>query len=814
MFRWPQDLRSDIVYGARGLRRTPWLTLAVVLTFAAGIGANTAIFSVVNGWLLRPLPVPNPEQVVVLASVEEGRRDALISFANFNDLRAQSTESFSGLYAFAFRIAGLTANGTTRQFVMGAVSGEYFSGLGVPAAHGRVFNPGEGESAGEAVSVVLSHRYWQNHFSGDLSVIGKSVAVNGTQATVIGIAPETFQGTLFGFPLDGYATLSAIARSSNWHDRTNRSLNVLGRRKPGVTLAQAQASTDLIARRLAEQFPESNRGVRFRVIPESNARPVPMVANFVPVIAGLFLFLPALVLMMSCLNVAGIMLARAEARSRELAIRSSLGGGRGRLIRQLLTETLMLSTAGAIAGIVLGRWCVDFAGEHVQRMFSSASNYRVSMDASIDTRVFAYSLACAFAAALFAGLWPGLRASRVDLRSLLQSGGAASSTPGRRRMYKTLVVAQLAASVVLLIVSALFIRSLNEASQIDFGFDKNNVAAVFVDPGQLGYDSTRTHALYKDLRDRFAALPGVESAGVAQSLPLTFLGAAGSVYVDGVEPSNPASYNLIDENYLATMRTPILSGRGIEKSDTNVAVINETMAQRLWPNQSPLGKRFSLQRSGGQLIEVIGVAKNGQYKFFTAEPQPFFYMPLTEASPSARTFVVRTRSSAESMMPAIRAAVQSHSPELLISSLMTLEQITRGPAGLFLLQLAAVLSGLIGALGLGLAIVGTYGVVAYGVSQRQREFGIRIALGAERRVITKLVIAEGARMAAIGLALGIVTALLAKRGLERLLIGVSGADPLTYAAVSIALLAVVIAASYFPARAASVVNPVDSLRRE
>lgn len=814
MIRWAQDLRADIVYGVRGLRRTPWLTLAVVLTFAAGIGANTAIFSVVNGWLFRPLPVPNPEQLVVLASVEEGRRDALISYTNFADLRAQSADTFSGLYAFAFRIAGLTAAGTTRQFVMGAVSGEYFSGLGVSAAHGRVFHGGEGESPGDAVSVVLSHRYWQNHFSGDLSVIGKSVAVNGVAATVVGIAPESFQGTLFGFPLDGYTTIGAIARTSNWRDRSNRALNVLGRRKPGVTLAQAQAATDVIARRLAEQYPESNRGVRFRVIPESGARPVPLVANFVPVIAGLFLFLPALVLLMSCLNVAGIMLARAEARSRELAIRSSLGGGRGRLVRQLLTETLLLSTAGAIAGIAFGAWCVGFAGEQVQRMFSSASNYRVSMDASIDTRVLAYSLGCAFLAAILAGLWPGVRASRVDLRSLLQSGGTASNAPSRRRMYKTLIVAQLAASVVLLIVSALFIRSLDEASQIDFGFDKNNVAAVFVDPGQLGYDSARTHALYNDLRDRFAALPGVESAGIGQSLPLTFLGAAGSVYVDGVEPANVASYNLIDENYLAAMRTPILSGRGISRTDTNVAVINETMAKRLWPNQNPLGKRFSVQRAGGRLIEVIGVAKNGQYKFFTAEPQPFFYMPLTEASPSARTFVVRTRASAESMMPALRAAVQAHSPELLISSLMTLEQVTRGPAGLFLLQLAAVLSGVIGALGLGLAIIGAYGVVAYGVTQRQREFGIRIALGAERGAITRMVLAEGTRMAAVGLALGVSVELLAKRGLERLLIGVSGDDPIAYLAVSIAMLAVVLAASYFPARAASVVNPIDTLRGE
>ncbi|MGH9673560.1 MAG: FtsX-like permease family protein, partial [Bryobacteraceae bacterium] len=362
----------------------------------------------------------------------------LISYPNFVDLRAQSGSAFSDVFAFAFRIAGLNAAGVTQQFVVGAVSGNYFAGLRVDATYGRVFRPGEGETSGDNALVVVSHGYWKRQLGGDLSVIGRPVAVNGKQATIIGIAPESFQGTLFGFPLDGYVTLNTFASGNNLLDRSSRGLNVLGRRKPGVPLKQAQASIDVIAQRLAREYPDSNEGVGIRVIPESSARPVPLVANFVRVIAGLFLFLPALLLLMACLNVTGIVLARGEVRSREMAIRSSLGGGRGRLIRQLLAETLLLSAFGTLAGIVLGTLCVRVAGNYVQRLFTSASNYSVSMDAGLDGRVFAYALLCAMAATGLTGLWPGLRASRVDLRGLLPGSGA-GNPPSGRRMYKALV---------------------------------------------------------------------------------------------------------------------------------------------------------------------------------------------------------------------------------------------------------------------------------------------------------------------------------------------------------------------------------------
>jgi predicted permease len=822
--RWLDDFVQDIRYAVRGLSRHPALAAGIILTLAAGIGVNTAIFSVLNGWLFRPLPVPNPEQITVLIPVEKGRRDALESYLNFSDLRAQAADAFSGIFAFAFRIAGLNADGETRQFVASAVSGNYFSVLGIGAAQGRVFVPGEGERAGEELLVVLGHAYWKKNFGGNPAVTGKSVAFNGRQATIIGVAPEHFQGTLFSFPLDGYVTLNALSGEQIfWTDRANRTLNLFGRLKAEVSLRQAQASLDLAAQRLANQYPESNRGVGFRVIRETYARP-PLVASFVPVIAGLFLFLPALVLLIACLNVAGIMLARSEARSRELAVRASLGGGRGRLLRQLLTETMLLAMFGAAAGVGFGTFCLDRIGEYLHRLFTSESKYSLSMDAGFDWRVFSYALVIVLGTTLLAGLWPALRGSRTNVNALLnEAGRSASASPRRRWFHGSLVVTQIAGSLFLLIVSALFITSLRQAEKADLGFDPRNVVVLMADPAQLGYDEPRARQLYREMRDRLRTLPGVGSVSMSATVPLAFTTPSAPVYIEGQLPARDSKaptvfFNRIDEDYLATMRTPLISGRDFTKTDDAsrraVAIVNETMARTFWRGADPVGKRFSIRGANGPFLEVVGVARDGQYRYFTPEPQPYFYIPLAQSETAARSLAIRSNVRAESLMPAIRRIVQQLAPDLLITNFTTMDAITHGLTGLFLPRIAAMLSGLLGLLGLSLAVAGIYGVVSFGVTRRTRELAIRIALGAQRSAVLRLVIGQGSRLVLIGVVCGIAAALLARRGLEKLLIGVSSTDPLVYVVVSLLLAAVALLACYVPARVATKVNPVDSLRAE
>jgi predicted permease len=810
-----QDLRLAV----RLLRKSPAFALVAILSLSIGIGANTAIFSVLNGWLFRPLPVPEPDRITVLAPSGENRTDALFSYRELQDLRAQAA-GFSSIFSFAFRIAGLSADGNAQQFVMGAVSGNYFSGLGVEPAIGRLFTAGEGEKSGDEIRVVLSHAYSRARFAGDSNVIGKHVEINGKSAVVIGVAAENFQGTLFGFPLDGFVTLNAIATDSGfWSDPTTRSMNVLGRMKPGISLRGEQASMDVIARRLSDQFPGSNRGVRIRVIPEHDARPVPLVASFVPAIAGLFLFLPALVLFLACLNLASVITARAAARSREMAVRASLGGERFRLIRQLLTETMLIAALGCTGGVLIGEFALRAAGSALRGWFTSASHYSVSMDAGMDWRVFTYSMLAAFAAGLMAGLWPALRVSRADVNTLLHGGNGSAGSPRSNRLRGFLVASQMAGSALLLVISALFIRSASFAEHTDLGFDPHNVFVITLDPALIGYDAARGNALYDDLTLHLRQAPGVDQVGSAFTVPMSFVSHNASIYLPGLPPARnrsapTVSYNTIDENYLATMRVPLISGREFTNHDASVAIINEAMARRFWPNADPIGQKFSVTSAAGPFLEIVGVAKDGQYRWFTPDRPPYFYIPFTPASATSRNVVIRSSAPAEIEIPAINAAIRQLEPSLPVINVATMDGIVHGPVGLFFPRLAAMLSAVLGFFGLGLATLGAYGVVSLSVTQRTREMGIRIAVGAEASTILQLVMGQALRFTILGIAIGLMLAVLIKSGLAKLLFGVSATDPRAFAAVAFILAAVALLACYLPARRAARISPVDALRSE
>jgi predicted permease len=821
-----EKITQDVRYGFRMLTKTPALTVIVTVTLGLGIGVNTAIFSVLNGWLFRPLPVPAPEQIMVLASKRDQDTQGKFSYPDLVDFREQA-QTFSDLFAYGFGVSGLTFNDKANEFVYSAVTGNYFSGLSVRPALGRLFLPGEGERPGDPLFVVLGYSYWQKKFGGDRGAIGKQVVVNGHAATIIGVAPREFHGSLFAFEMDGYLPLGALVQDSDsqgfWSNRSNRTLSVQGRLKPGVSLAAARSAADLVARRLASQYPAADAGVTVRVIPERLARPAPLVASFAPIIAGLFLGLAALVLGLACVNVASILLARATARQRETAIRAALGAGRWRLIRQMLTETLLLAFLGGIAGVLLGQLSIGASGSLLHSV-TSTPNFAYRMDCSFDWRVFAYTLAAVVLAGILVGTWPAFRASRADVNTVLHQGRSNLAKRDRHKFRGALVVAQLSGSLILLIVAGLFVHSLTHAENMFLGFEPDHVLTILLDPEQVGYDQTRTNTFYQELRERVRALPGVQSASLSTAVPLEVPAGGASIYVEG-HPLDPGEeppdipFNSIDPSYFQTLRVPLLRGRGFTSSDDDkaqlAAVVNETMARELWPGKDPLGERFSIKSVKGPFIEVVGVAADGQYMFVSPEHEPYFYMPLAQNYRSFRSLQIRSSAVApESLISSVQQAMRNLEPNLPLIDVRTMDQVVQGLGGLFIFRLAASLAALMGLLGLALAVVGVYGVVSFSVTQRTREIGIRMALGAKRSDIVKLISWQGLSLVGAGVLLGLGVAFLVTRAIAKLLMGVSTTDPVTLALVSLLLTAVTLLASWIPARRAMRVDPMLALRYE
>jgi predicted permease len=616
-------------YALRQFLRDPGVNILLVLTIALGIGVNTGIFSILNG-IWRPLPVREPDQIVVLAADTKGDDTGLRyrhSYQVLQDLRQQGTHVFSDVFAFGLWVGGFSTGGKTSEVLFSAVSGNYFSALGVTPALGRVFQPGEGEKAAAELNLVLSYSFWQKRFGGDPNVIGRQVRLGGRAATVIGVTSQDFHGTYTGADMEGYIPLSGVISDDNpvsrqfFTDRTIRWNTVLGRLKPGVSLKEASTSMDVLARRLEDQYPATDKGIGMRVVPEILARPIPLrfVADIGPLIRFTLLFLAGLVLLVACMNVANILLVRSTVRERELAIRSALGSGSGRLIRQMLTESLLLALLGAVAGMSLGKWVSSaFAGS-----IDLGTDLPFLVDFSFDWRVFAYALTAALATGVVTGVWPALRASQTDAAGALHDGGRANSGgPRRQRMRGLLVVGQVAGSLVLLICAGLFVRSLNNAQQTDLGFNPDHLLNARMNPRWAGYDQQRTKDFYRELERRVRAWPEARSVSLAYSSPLGFIGAGRTVYIEGrpvVPGEQPAlmGFNPVDEDYFETMQIPILRGRAFRESDdetgVRVAIVNQTMASRYWPGQDPLGKRFHAETPDSPLWEVVGVARDSKY---------------------------------------------------------------------------------------------------------------------------------------------------------------------------------------------------------
>ncbi len=813
---------QDVRYAFRMLAKSPLVTSIVVLTLALGIGANTAIFGIVNGFLLRPLPVKSPEQIVVLAAKSSADTLGLyqLSYPQFVDLRKQA-DGFSDILAFNVDMAGLTFAGKTQQFVFTYVTGNYFTALGVQPALGHLFLPSQGEPGGKDPYIVLGYSYWQSRFGGDPNIVGKQALINGQQATIIGVAPKGFDGTQFTVDSQGYVPLNMMPGAAKfWTDRTNRSLTVMGRLEPAVSLNRAQSSVNVVAARLAEQYPATDKGIFVHVIPERLTRPQPFATNIVPFIAGVFLVLAGLVLLLACMNVANILLVRATLRQREMAIRAALGANRSRLVRQLLTESLALALLGGAAGLLLGWWAASAVGS----LLPNSTFIPIHLDFSFDWRVFVYALLAVFFTAAVMGLWPALRASRSDVNSVLRGEGRSDSAGvGRHGLRSILVVAQVAGSLVLLIVAGLFVRSLMSAQHAYLGFDPDHVLNVALDPYEAGYDEARTNSFYKELEQRVRALPGVQNASLALSVPMGENIAAAGVYIEG-RPLPPGqqpptvTYNQVDASYFDTMRVPLLRGRAFTENDNEkaplVAIVNQTMANQFWPNEDPIGKRFSLKAATGPFAQIIGVATDGKYVFLGWSHQPHFFVPLAQDFASYRTLQVRTSVAPQSMTAQVESEIRALGPAVPIIEAQTMRDSLSGANGFFLFRVGAILAASLGLLGLTLAVVGVYGVVSYAASQRTHEIGIRMALGADRRNILLLVLRQGLLLVMGGVVLGLLIALALTRSMSALLIGVSPTDALTFVSATLFLTAVGLWACYAPARRAMRVDPMVALRYE
>lgn len=818
------SLLQDIQFGLRTLRKSPGFTAVAVLTLALGMAANTTMFSMVNSVLLRPLPVPHADQIVVVATEQKNNPYySAFSYPDFVDLQKQA-EGFSGLFAYELSIAGLSADGTASHVAVSFVSGNFFSTLGIQPARGRLILPTEGTQPGSDPILVLGYAYWQSRFGGNPSVVGKQVLMNGHPVTIVGVAPKDFHGVYAIVDCQGYLPLSmatTIEDDTNglWTNRGDREIHVLGRLKAGTSVKQAEASLNVVAARLAQQYAETDAGVAVRVYPERLSRPEPSASNPVPIAAAIFMILAGLVLVLACFNIANVLLVRATTRQREMAVRAALGAKRGRLVRQFLTESVLLAILGGAIGAVIASWASG-----VLSSLSLSTDLPLRLDFSPDGSVFAYAFGAVLLTGIIVGILPAMRAARTDVSAVLHEGGRGSSDGPRRHFLRNaLVVGQVAGSLLLLIVAGLFARSLTRVQQLNLGFEPDHLLNLTMDVGEVGYKDAQGREFYRAAQERLQALPGVVSVAQAVSIPMGYYSEADAVYIEGHplqagERPPQLLHNSVTPSYFVTMRLPIVRGRGFTESDdekaTAVAIVNQTMATKYWPNEDALGKHFSIKGAAGPFIQVIGVTKDGKYRSPAENPSSFFFLPMAQHYNSLHVIQIRTSVPPETLALTAQQTIRELAPNLPVFDVQSMTTALQGGNGFFLYRFGAELTTAMGLLGLVLAVVGVYGVVSYAATQRTHEIGIRMALGAGRRDILKMVIGQGFGVVAIGVALGLIAAIAGTSAIANVFVGIRATDPLTYTIVVGILVGVALFACWIPARRATRVDPLVALRHE
>jgi putative ABC transport system permease protein len=813
-----ETLLQDIRYGIRMLAKNPGFTAIAVLTLALGIGANTAIFSVVNAELLRPLPFCEPSQLVRVASANARVHtvSGSVSYPDFADWRSQN-HVFQNMAAYVDSSFALTGIEQPAHLAAATVSASMFDLLGVSPELGRGFSPEDDEPHHHVV--VLSHRLWKERFGGDPQIIGRVITLDNSAYTVVGVMPASFQYLLQRETPALWSSFSPLRESttdspSMSDQRDAHFLRAIARMKPGVTLAEAQANMDVIAASLAKQYPDTNKYFGVHVVSEQeeltqSIRP----ALFVMMVAV------GLVLLIACVNVANLLLARATSRTREIAIRLALGAGRQRVVRQLLTESFLLALMAGALGLLLALW-----GSAALVRFSPANLPRIA-EIQMDGWVLAFTMGLSLATGMLFGLAPALQVSHANIVDALKEG-ALSSTAGRGRhaLRSSLVIVQMAMALVLLVASGLLIRSLVHLQNVNPGFDPHNVMTSDVDLPDAKYTDAKKAQYFKDLMPQLNALPGVQSAAGIYPLPMGGDEIRTSFQVDGhpVAKSEEPHTSLRDitPDYFATMRIPILQGRDFRAQDeiasTPVVIINEALAHQAFPGENPIGKHIMPEVGQGAsepvMREVVGVVGNVKFRDLSDEWAPESYIPSAQISFGSLTLVVRTSQNAHSLAKPIAETVRSLDKDLPAYAPKTVEEYLNGTIAQP--RFNTYLLGIFAAWAMLLTAVGLYGLIAYSVAQRTHELGIRMALGGQPRDMLRLIVGQGLRLAIFGVGIGLAAAFVLTHFLSSMLFGVSTADPISYLAVVTLLLVVVIVACYVPARRAMRVDPMVALRYE
>lgn len=819
------NLLQDIRFAFRQLRKAPSFAVTAVLTLALGIGANTAIFSLVNTVLLRPLPIPHAEQLMTLAPrLGDGPLQQSFSLPEFKAIRDQSSSSFSSVFAYTISLDGLSVAGQEPQRVMTSyVSGNFFSGLELKPAVGRLFAPSEGEVIGADPVMVLDYNYWQQQFNGDPNVVGRTVTLDGHPMTVVGVAPKGFRGLQGFVTMGAYLPISELTVAGTpaeaLNDWQNRMFIVQARLRPGASLKQANAELNLVADSMMRQQPEIEKKLSVGAYPEPSLRINPGDPKTMVLIAGLFLSLAVMVLLLACVNVANLVLVRATVREREMAIRSALGARRARLMLQMITESVLLAVMGGAAGVGLGMWASN-ALSHLNVHAPIA----VNLIFDFDWRIFLYSFLIATLAGLVVGIVPAVRIARANVNTVLHEGGR-GITAGRSWVRDGLVALQIAGSLVLLVVAGLFVRSLSAMQTMNLGFNSDHVLNFVVDTNEVGMTLAQGRDLAANLLDRLHQLPGVVAVSHASSIPFGYFNGTDGLKIDGAAaPANPsdttAFYNVVSPEYFQVTGIHLLRGRAFTLADNehgmDVAIVSESTARKFWPGRDAIGHTFRMFTAKDRKLQVVGIVGDAEFQFFFGGKQaPFIYIPYAQHvdGNTLMIFQLRTRQDPLALAPAVQRTVHQLAPQLPVFQLQSMHDALYTLNGLLLFQIGATMTGIMGALGLTLAVIGLYGVVSYAVSRRVHEIGLRMALGASRGGVFRMIYRQSFAMIAAGLGVGLLVAVLAAKTVGGFVV-VSVWDPVIFLTVPAFLALAALASCYLPARRAMTVEPMTALRED
>ncbi|MGE5243421.1 MAG: ABC transporter permease [Betaproteobacteria bacterium] len=826
-FVWLENLWQDVRYGCRTLAGAPGFAIVAVASLALGIGANCAIFSFADALLLRPLPVARPGDVLTVGSttsVEAFGASAIVSsYPDYVDIRDRS-RSFDGLAAFTYLTAGVaTSPSATPKLKIGMLaSGNLFAVMGIEPVLGRAFRPEEDQVPGRDAVVVLGHALWEEEFASDPGVLGRRLEIDGHPFTVIGVAPAEFTGldqfvrSDFFVPLMMSSQLVGDPKAASLQARDARNLTLKGRLAPGVSQAAAQAELTTIGADLVRAYPDAEKNRRLTVRTELQARMAedPPDATLIAMLSTLALA----VLFVACANVAGLLTSRAPARAREMALRLAIGAGRGRLVRQLVTESLLIALAGGVAGLGVG-----YAGMRLFRQVQLPTDLPINLAFRMDHRALLFSLAVAAASAVLFGLSPAIQASRTDLTAAMKAGDAVA--PGRRRRWgrSILVGGQVAVSVVLLVVALFMYRGFERQLAGGPGYRTDHLLMMTFDTSLVHYTETQSAQFFKEVGDRARMVPGVTNVAMATSVPMSPGVGAATVAPEGFQfpPGKDNATVLaarIDEHYFSTMGLTRLRGRDFRASDTadqpKVAIVNEQFARHYWPDQDPIGRRFRLVSRDNAWVQVVGLAKTGKYIFIAEPPTEFIYLPYRQQRVEQMVMLVQSAGDPAALAAPLRAVVRGLDPNLPIFNVRTMAEFYRMRVTTVFNVLISTVAAL-GLMGLSLAIVGLYGLVAYAVSRRTREIGIRMAIGADRNAVLRMVLRQGLTLAAVGLAVGLAGSVGAGRLMRAAFpTGDNHRDIASLLIVIPIVLAATSLAAFIPARRASRVNPIQALRHD